>query len=169
MQKIFLLLNGLCVICGFVLVAAAQDKTVNKADLKQLEAIYREYDAATKKGDLKIYEKYLDKTFQLEQKNGQKVSRREVFEMMKRLSESALEITETVSKIEKVRAAGGNYFLEVSTVMKGKFKMPDGGTSNLEIRGQSTDVWIKTAKGWKEIAMTERSSKILIDGKEAPM
>ncbi|MDQ3801343.1 MAG: nuclear transport factor 2 family protein [Acidobacteriota bacterium] len=171
MQKIFLvLLSVVGVFFGLGAVsAAAQNKTPDKKHVKELVAIYREYDAATKKDDLKPYEKYLDETFELVTESGQKVSRREVFEMMRRLSDSAVEITETISKIEKVRAAGGKYFLEVSTVMKGRFKMPDGGTSNLEIRGRSTDVWIKTAKGWKEIGMTQHSSKVLVDGKEAPM
>jgi galactokinase/mevalonate kinase-like predicted kinase len=137
MQKIFLVFLSILGV-SFALnaasvSAAAQNKTSNKTHVKELEAIYREYDAAATEQDFKTYEKYLDETFEMETESGQKVSRREVFERMKRLSDSGFEITETVSKIEKVRAAGGKYFLEVSTVLKGKTKMPDGRTLNLEI------------------------------------
>jgi hypothetical protein len=47
--------------------------------------------------------------------------------------------------------------------------MPEGNTSNLEISAKSTEVWIKTGKGWKQISQIDRGSKILTDGKETPM
>jgi ketosteroid isomerase-like protein len=174
MQKIFLVFFAALVSVFFGLSAgsvgvAAQNKTPNKTHVRELEAIYREYDAATKNGDLKTYEKYLDETFEIETRDGQKISRREILEVMRLFSDSIVEITEAASKIEKVRVTGGKYFLEVSSLTKGKFKMPDGKISNLEIRTQSTDVWIKTGKGWKEIFQTARGSKVLVDGREAPM
>jgi len=167
MQKIFLILAALCIFFGFNL-AAAQDKTVNKAHVKQLGAIYREFDAATKKRDLKTFEKYLDEKFEAEQ-GERKFSRIEILAVMKLLFAAAIEITEVTTKIDKISVTDGNYLLETSTVMKGKFKMPDGKISNLEIRSNSTDRWIKIAKGWKEISQIDRGSKILEDGKEAPM
>ncbi|HEX8737744.1 MAG TPA: nuclear transport factor 2 family protein [Pyrinomonadaceae bacterium] len=165
MQKIFLIFAVFSLFFGLTASLAAQDKTPDKAHVKQLEAIYKQLDAATRKRDLKPYEKYLDSTFEVEHDN-QKISRREIFELMKQFLDSAVEITEAASKIEKVRVTDGNYFLEVNSLLKGKFKTPDGKISNLEIRTQSTDVWIKTEKGWKEISQISRGSKVLADGKE---
>jgi ketosteroid isomerase-like protein len=165
MQKIFLTLGGLFIFLGFgALAAAAQDKTVDKTDVKQLEAIYRAFDAATKKRDLKTYEKYLDEVFELEQDGG-RYSRAQTLEILKQFFSSAVEIAEAVSKIEKIRTTDGNYFLEVSSLVKGKFKMPDGKISGLEITANSTDVWIKTEKGWRQTSQIDRGSKILTDGK----
>jgi hypothetical protein len=168
MQKVFLVFACFCVFFGLNLFAAAQDKTVDKADVKQLEAIYKELDGALKKRDLKIYEKYMDERFAAE-RGDNKISRARIFEAMKQFLSSLTEINEAASKIEKVRVTEGNYFLEVSGVLKAKLKMPDGTISNLEINTKSTDVWIKTEKGWKEILQIERGSKTLIDGNEVPM
>jgi GTP-binding protein EngB required for normal cell division len=168
MKKIFPILAALCILFGFNLTGAAQDKTVDKAHVKQLEAIYKEFDAATKKRDLKRFEKYLDEKFEVEQ-DGRKFSRDEILAVMKMLFDAAIEITEVVTKIDKINVTDGKYLLETSTVMKGKFKMPDGKISDVEIYSKSTDRWIKTEKGWKEISQIDRGSKILADGKEAPM
>jgi hypothetical protein len=167
MRKIFPVLAALCVLFGFNLNGAAQDKTVGKTHVKQLAAIYKEFDAATKKRDLKTFEKYLDEKFEAEQ-NGRKFSREEILVVMNMLFEAAIEIKQVVTKIGKASVTGDKYSLETSTVMKGRFKKADGKISNLEIRSQSTDVWVKTEKGWKEISQIERGSKILEDGKEKP-
>ncbi|HEX8369786.1 MAG TPA: nuclear transport factor 2 family protein [Pyrinomonadaceae bacterium] len=168
MQKIFLILAGFGIFFGLSAAAAtarAQDKTAGKKDVKQLEAIYKQFDAATKKRDLKTYEKYLDETFAVEQET-LKIPRREILELLKQFFDSAVEITEAVSTIEKIRVTDGNYFLEVSSFVKGKFKMPGAGgrISVLQITSQSTDVWIKTGKGWKQISQIDRGSKILPAG-----
>lgn len=168
MQKTSLIISALCVFFGFSAFAAAQDKIVDKAHVKQLEAIYKKFDAATKKRDLKTFEKYMDETFEVEQGDN-KISRAQTLEIMKEFFNSAIEINEAVSKIEKVLVTDGNYFLEVSNLLKGKFKMPDGKISNLEINAKSTEVWIKTGKGWKQISQIDRGSKILADGKETSM
>jgi ketosteroid isomerase-like protein len=166
MQKIFLIFSCFCVFFGLgAFAAAAQDKTADKADVKQLEAIYREFDEAVKTRDLKIYEKYLDERFEIESGDN-KVPRARIIEGIKQFLDSLTEISEAASKIEKVRVTGGNYFLEVSSVLKARLKMPDGRIANVEFNTKSTDVWIKTEKGWKEISQIERGSKILVDGKE---
>ncbi|HEY0051292.1 MAG TPA: hypothetical protein VGB68_18495, partial [Pyrinomonadaceae bacterium] len=118
MQKIFLIFAVFCAVFGFSARIAAQDKTVDKTHVKQLEAIYRELDAATKKRELKTYEKYLDKTFTIE-KNGTKISRAQILELMKQFLATFAEITESTSKIEKIRVADGSYFLETSSVLRG--------------------------------------------------
>jgi hypothetical protein len=164
MRKVFIIAASLCVLLGLSVIASAQDKTVDKTHVKELEAIYVEFDVATKKLDIKPFEKYMDETFQLEQGND-RYSRAETLEIMKELFSSAKEISDAVTKIDKVRVTDGNYFLEVSSRMKGKFKTPEGKISTLEITAQSTDVWIKTDKGWKQISQIDRGSKILVDGK----
>ncbi|HEX8246671.1 MAG TPA: nuclear transport factor 2 family protein [Pyrinomonadaceae bacterium] len=163
MPKIFLIFAAFfCVFSGLAAAVAAQDKTPDKTHVKQLETIYKELDAATKKRDLKTYEKYLDKTFEAEQ-GAVKISRREIIELLKQFFDSAVEITEAVTKIEKVRVTDGNYFLEVVSFVKGKFKMPDesGRISVLQITAKSTDIWIKTDKGWKQISQIDGGSKIV--------
>ena len=166
MRKNFIIAASLCVFFGFSAVAAvsAQDKTVDKMHVKELEAIYVEFDVATKKLDLKPFEKYLDETFRLEQ-GSDVFSRAQTLEILKDLFNSAKEISQAVTKIDKARVTDGNYFLEVSSLMKGKFKTPDGKISTLEVTAKSTDVWIKTDKGWKQISQIDRGSKILVDGK----
>lgn len=165
MRKIFLIAAAmLCVFFGLSAAVSAQDKSVDKTHVKELEAIYAELDAATKKLDLKPFEKYLDETFRLEQ-GADVFSRAQMLTMLKDLFSSAQEINHASMKIEKVRVTDGNYFLEVSSLMKGKFRMPDGKISTLEVIAKSTDVWIKTDKGWKQTSQTDRGSKILVDGK----
>lgn len=164
MQKIFLIAASLCVFFGLSVAVSAQDKTVDKTHAKELEAIYKELDVATKKLDLKPFEKYMDETFRLEQGND-KYTRAQTLVILKDLFTSAKEITEAVTKIDKIRVTDGNYFLEINSLMKGKFKMPDGTISNLEVTAKSTDVWIKTDKGWKQISQIDRGSKFVVDGK----
>lgn len=165
MQKIFLMLASLAVFFGFSLIAAAQDKTVDKRDVKKLEAIYKEFDAATKKRDLKTFEKYLDEKFEVE-KDGRKLPRGMIFEVLKELFDAGEEISEVITKIEKIQVIGDRYYLETSTVLKGKFKLPEmeNKISNVEIHTKSTDSWIKTPKGWKQILQIMGDSKILVDG-----
>jgi hypothetical protein len=110
----------------------------------------------------------MDETFEVEQ-GDDKISRAQTLEIMKEFFSSAIEINESVSKIEKIRVTDGNYFLEVSNLLKGRFKMPDGNISNLEISAKSTEVWIKTGKVWKQISQIDRGSKILADGKETSL
>lgn len=163
MQKIFLICAVFCAVFGFSASIAAQDKTVDKTHVKQLEAIYRELDAATKKRELKTYEKYLDKTFTIE-KNGTKITRAQILELMKQFLATFAEITESTSKIEKIKVADGSYFLETSSVLRGRGKALGDKISNIEIFTKSTDVWIKTDKGWREILQIEGESKVLVDG-----
>lgn len=166
MQKIFFILAASCVFLGLSLCASAQDKTVDKTDMKQLEAIYKEFDAATKKLDIKPTEKYLDEKFEVEQ-DGRKFSRDEILAVMKMFFDSAIEISEVATKIEKSGVSrDGKYSLETSTLTKGKFKLADGKISNLEIYTKSADIWTKTQKGWKLISQISRGSKILADGKD---
>lgn len=168
MRKTSRIIAALCVVLGFNLIATAQDKTVDKTHVKQLEAIYREFDAATKNRDLKTFEKYLDEKFEAEQ-DERKFSRDEILVVMKMLFDAAIEIDEVVTKIEKVELARGSYRLETSTVMKGKFKLADGKISDAEIHSKSADTWTKTSKGWKQISQVDRGSKILSEGKEISM
>lgn len=170
MRKMFLIAAAasLCVFFGLSAAAetavAAQDKTVDKTHVKELEAIYVELDVATKKLDLKPFEKYMDETFRLEQ-GSDVFSRAQTLAILKDLFDSAREISHASTKIEKARVTDGNYFLEISSLMKGKFRTPEGKISTLEVTAKSTDVWIKTDKGWKQISQIDRGSKIQVDGK----
>jgi ketosteroid isomerase-like protein len=168
MKKIFPIAVSLCLLFGLSFAAFAQDKTVDKKDVEELKKIYQEFDAAAKNRDISIVEKYLDENYEIES-SGEKVNRAETIARLKQFFAMTTEISEAVSKIEKVKVADGNYFLETSGVIKGKLKMPDGSTASFEMQIKSTDVWIKTEDGWKENTQIDRGSKMLINGKEVPM
>ena len=63
MKRILRILSVACLILGAGAVAFAQDKTVDPEDVKELKAIYQEFDAAGKKRDIGIVDKNLDDNF----------------------------------------------------------------------------------------------------------
>lgn len=168
MKKIFPIAVSLCLLLGLSFAAFAQDKTVDKKDVEALTKIYAEFDAAAKKRDISVIEKYLDDNFEFEM-GEEKVNRAETINKTGQFFEMATEITEAVTKIEKTGVADGNYFMEVSTVIKGKLKSADGKIAPFEINAKTTDIWMKTDSGWKMNTQLDRGSKMLISGKEVPM
>lgn len=158
---IIFFLFGLCVIsCG-------QNKTVDAKDSDELEKIYKEYDESTNNRDIKAVEKYLGDDFKLED-GKTTVNRTDVIRKVKENFAAIEKIIEASSKIEKIEVKNGTYFLEVSSKMIATYRLPDGKTSQVEINGKSTDVWVKNPDGWKETKQIIRSLKVFIDGKEMP-
>lgn len=145
--------------------ACAQDKTIDPKHVAELKQIYKEFDESGKKRDMKTIEKYLDDNYEL-QKGNTKTSRADVIKGVEAFYAMLEEITEVVSKIEKINLVDGNYFLEVSSVIKGKIKMPDGKVVSFETTSKSTDSWTKTNAGWRETAQIVREREIFIDGEK---
>jgi ketosteroid isomerase-like protein len=168
-MKLFLqILAGGYFLLGLSVVSFAQGKTADENDVRQLKAIYKEFDEASKKLDIKTTEKYLDENYILE--TGEtKASRAEVVSRVKQFFAMTEKITEATSKIEKVKVADGKYFLEVSSVTKGILKTADGKSASFEFKGKSTDIWTKTDARWKEIRQIDLGVKFYINGKEIPM
>lgn len=169
MNKTFNLPVMIFFLLGLCLTAFAQDKPVDRNDASQLREIYREFDRAGKTGDdIKVIEKYLDENYEL-QDGETKMNRAQVIEQVKLFKLSVGKITESSSKIEKIRVADGKYFLEVTAIIKGTLKMADGTTAPFDSVSKSTDVWLKTAAGWREILQIGNEKKFVLNGQEIPL
>jgi ketosteroid isomerase-like protein len=159
---------ALLLLLGLTAVSFAQDKTVDPKDVAELKKIYREFDAAGKNRDIKTVEKYLDSGYEMQNGNTT-LTRAEVIKSVREFFAAIEEVAESASTIEKVEVADGNYFLQVTAVLKGKLRLADGKIVAFESTGKSTDIWMKTDNGWKENTQIVRSSKLVVDGKVVPL
>ncbi len=166
MKELFPVIISLCVFFGLNLAVSVQNKTVDKKDVAQLTKIYREFDEATKKLDVKVIEKYLDGGYTI--KSGEEIlDKKQTLERVKFFYAAIKEVSEVASTIEKVVVASGNYVLEVVSTTKGKLALADGRIVDFSTISKSTDFWRKNKKGeWKEHSQIDRGTRMFIDGKE---
>ncbi len=155
----------MCFLLTLSFTVFSQDKSADQNDAKQLREIYQEFDRAGKILDLTVIEKYLDENYELEDGNT-KLNRTQTIEQVKQFSSMVEKIEVLSSKIEKISVSDGRYSLEISSVMKGTLKAPDGATVPFESYTKSTDIWIKTENGWREISQIGREKKFSINGRE---
>ncbi|HEY8561004.1 MAG TPA: nuclear transport factor 2 family protein [Pyrinomonadaceae bacterium] len=145
--------------------ACGQNKPVEPETAVEFEKIYKEFDEAAKKRDIHVVEKYLADEYELQ--NGKTITRRaEVVRKVKENFAAIDEVIESSAEIEKIEIKDGNYLLRVSSTMIATYKLASGKTSKIETVAESTDVWTKTAGGWKEVRQLVHKLKILVDGKE---
>ena len=149
------------------IVSCGQNKSVDPKLADEFAKIYEEFNEGTKKRDITVIEKYLDKDYELQ--DGKTTTKRaEVIKKVKDNFAAMEEVIESSAKIENIEIKDGSYFLKASSTMIATYKLPNGKITKIETIAVSTDIWTKTAAGWKEIKQILHSLKIIVDGKEVP-
>lgn len=164
MKRFYRLIFLTLFLIGLSILSFAQNKNLVEKDKNELAVVYSKLDTARKNRDIKTFEKYFDEVYEFVSNSGSKTQRAEIINLTKELFAEAEEITESVTKIEKIEKSDGKYYLETFSVLKGTCHWTDDKTFPFEIQTKSTDLWTKEKGKWKLKTQIIREGRIFIDG-----
>lgn len=165
MKQVVFVCAYACIFLGLSIIVSAQEIPATKS-VKELKAVYAEFDQATKELNTQVFEKYLGENYLLEA-GEEIIDKREMLANLRGHFALIQEISESVSTIEKIKIVEGSYVLDVVTVSVGKIKISDGSVKEFSVIAKSTDVWQKDRRGnWRQNTQIDRGNKIEIARKK---
>ncbi len=138
----------------------------------QVNAHGKKYESAMLKKDIKQFGKVLDmyttKDF-VYKENGQSMSKKQMFDMMKTSVSTFQKITKFKSRILTAQVQGNKATCTVSNLMEGTMVGPDKKKHTMSFGGNTVETFVKEGKTWKMSVMEWKTMEMKQDGKVMPM